>query len=147
MHTSIRAAVVVAVLALVVSACGSDGSDSGTASEPVSADDLNGSTYTSTSVTGQDLVEGTVVALTFEDGNLAVAGGCNTQTTAYEVDGGTLKWTGPPAATMMACSPELMAQDEWLGALFTAGATASLDGDTLTLTDGDVTLELQAAAT
>ncbi len=146
MRTSIRAALAVAALALVVSGCGSDGSDSGSATQPLTADDLDGSTYTSTSSTGKDLVEGTVVTLVFEDGRLAVSAGCNTQTGDFQVEDDTLKWTGPAAATMMACSPELMDQDAWLGALFSDGAGASLDGDTLTLTGDDVTLELSDAS-
>ena len=39
-----------------------------------------------------------------------------------------------------------MAQDQWLGEMFTAGATATLDGDTLTITDGDTTIELSDAS-
>jgi len=49
-----------------------------------------------------------------------------------------------PAATMMACSDELMAQDNWLNALFVDGVPATLDGDQLTLKNGDVEIVLEA---
>ena len=46
---------------------------------------------------------------------------------------------------MMACSDELMAQDQWLAELFAAGVGVSADGATLTLTSGDVTIVLSRA--
>ena len=52
-------------------------------------------------------------------------------------------WTGPAASSMMACDEDLTAQDAWLSDLFTTGADAGLDGDTLTLESGDVTLVLE----
>ena len=47
--------------------------------------------------------------------------------------------------TRMACSPELMNQDSWLAELLTSNPTIVVDGDTLTLTADDVTLELRAS--
>ncbi|HEX5826918.1 MAG TPA: META domain-containing protein, partial [Candidatus Limnocylindrales bacterium] len=58
----------------------------------------------------------------------------------YEIVDGALK-VGPMAMTEMACEEPLMAQDQWLAA-FLPGAAATLDGDTLTLAKGGVTLEL-----
>jgi heat shock protein HslJ len=133
----------VAVLAAVLGGCGSSDSDGSEGSaSPVSADDLDGTTYVSTSVEGHDLVTGTEVTLGFDDGSLAVSAGCNTQTADYELNDETLQWTGDPAATMKACSDELAAQEEWLRSLFVDGVNATADGSTLTLSDGDVTLEL-----
>jgi heat shock protein HslJ len=136
---------IAAVLFLLV-ACGSDsdsGDDSsgGSDSAPTQSD-LDGSTFTATSKTGSGLVEDSTITLSFEDGTMAVQAGCNNQSAAYEVDGGTLKWTSSPAGTLMACPPELEAQDAVLSDMFTSGVTASLDGTTLTLTDDDVKLVL-----
>lgn len=136
-----------AVLAvLTMAACGSDSdaSGDGTTTTGSGADaDLAG-TFESTSVSGRELVEGTQVRLTFEGGRMAANAGCNTMTGEYALTDGTLQWTGPAAATMMGCQPDLQAQDDWLAALLTDGAEANLDGDLLTLTSGTVTIELQA---
>jgi heat shock protein HslJ len=149
------------LLALTTAGCsdngGSDhassGQTSGSASSASSAPTtgavdtaavLDGTSYASTQVTGHDLVEGTVVTLAFDAGGLTVSAGCNTMFGAYAVDGGILQWTGHPASTMKACSDDLMAQDQWLTQLFTDGAAVTTDGSDLTLTSGEVTIELSA---
>jgi heat shock protein HslJ len=149
---SVAAAVIVAVVALAVAGCGSDDSSEATdasssqAGDAVTADDLAGSTYASTSVTGHDLVEGSTITLSFEGPRMSASAGCNIMSAAYEVaDDGTLAWTGEPAATMMACEDDLTAQDQWLIGLFQDGVTATSDGSTLTLTNDEVTIELAAA--
>ena len=101
-------------------------------------------TFASTEVTGHDLVPDTTISLVFEDGNLSANAGCNTMSAAYEVTDGNIAWSGPAAATMMACSDELTAQDEWLTELLTGGVDATQDGDTLTLTDVDLEIVLEA---
>jgi heat shock protein HslJ len=132
---------------LTVSGCGDDDSgDSGSDSTgtPVTADQLEGMTYNSTSVTGQDMVADTTVKLAFEADTMSVNGGCNAMGGPYAVDSGKLAWSGEPHSTMMACSDELTAQDDWLRQAFSDGfeATSEDDGNTLTLTQGDVTIEL-----
>lgn len=116
----------------------------GCGGDSVPAADLNGRTYTSTSVRGHELVEGTRVKLAFEDGRMSVNGGCNTMGADYEVDHGTLRWTGEVMSTLMGCAADLQAQDEWLNRLFTDGVDAEIDGDVLTLTTSEVSLELAA---
>jgi heat shock protein HslJ len=117
----------IAALLLCVTACGDseDGSasDVGSSATPTSAagdaatqEGLDGKTFVSTSVAGHELVEGTTVRLVFEEGRLAVEAGCNTQTAPYAVDASTVKWSGPPASTMMACPDPLHEQDLWLRA-------------------------------
>lgn len=135
----------VAATLLVLGACGSDDDDGGGSKSAPTQSDLDGSTFTATSKTGPGLVADSTVTLSFEDGTMAVQADCNTQSAAYEVDGGTLKWSGPPAATLKACPPELEAQDALLSGVFTSGVTATLDGTTLTLAnqDEDVTLVLE----
>lgn len=110
----------------------------------VDAGDLEG-TYVSTSVQGHDLVEGTEVTMTFENDTMSVSAGCNSMFGAYAVDAsGTLRWTGPPASTLIGCPDDLTAQDAWLTTLLTDGVVASRDGAALTLTSGDVVIVLSA---
>ena len=133
---------------LAVSGCGDDGDDSGasdtSSGSPVTADQLEGMAYNSTSVTGQEMVSGTTVKLAFEADTMSVNGGCNAMGGPYAVDSGKLAWTDQPHSTMMACSDELTAQDDWLRQAFSDGfeATSEDDGNTLTLTQGDVTIKL-----
>lgn len=143
--------VVLLLAALPLAGCGSedDSASDAAAAEPsgVTADDLDGSSYASTEVTGHELVEGTRVRLSFEDGTLAVSAGCNTMTAEYDVTGDRLAWSGPPAATMMGCLDDVAAQDEWLTSLFQTGATVQLvDGD-LELTQDEVVLTLEPSDT
>lgn len=139
--------VVLLAAALALTGCGSD-DDS--ASEPpasvtdsVTAEDLDGSSYASTEVTGHELVEGTRVQVSFEDGVLAVSAGCNTMSGAYAVTGEQLAWSGEPAATRMGCLEDVAAQDEWLTSLFQSGVTARLVDGGLELTQDDVVLTLE----
>jgi heat shock protein HslJ len=154
-----RIVVIVAALALSGVGCSDDqGSEQSTSgptsiatSTPatealVTAADLDGMSYVSTEVTGHDLVVGTVIDLGFAAGTLSVSAGCNSMVGQYGVDdGGNLRWTGHPASTMKACSDELMAQDQWLAQLFTEGVAATSEGADLTLTSGEVTIELSAS--
>jgi heat shock protein HslJ len=129
-------AALAATLALLA-ACGSDDEGGGGASPPETGD-LEASTFSSNDVSGHDLVEGSTITLSFQEGTMAVKAGCNTMTGEYDVSDGTLKWTRPPAATRMACpTGDLADQDQWLTQLFTDGMDASLDGGTLTLTNAD----------
>jgi heat shock protein HslJ len=134
-------------VALLVAACGSSGSSSpsgsGSSGSAPTAADLDGHTFTSTAVDGHDLVAGSSVRLTFEHGSMSANAGCNTMSSSYDVSDGTLAWTGHPMATMMGCSEDLMKQDTWLSGFLEQGAAATLDGDDLTLSGGDVTMHLQ----
>ena len=122
-----------AALALLT-ACGSD--DEGGGASPPEKADLEATTFSSSDVSGHELVEGSTITLSFQEGTMAVKAGCNTMTGDYEVSDGTLQWTGPAAATRMACpTGDLADQDQWLTELFTDGMDATLDGGTLTLTN------------
>ena len=133
----------VALSALALAACGSDG-DSASGSVPT-PDDLAGKAFESTDVTGYDLVEGTTITLGFEADTVGAQGGCNTQSGGYTITDGTLD-VGVMAATMMACDDALMAQDTWLNGFLTSSPEIALDGDTLTLTGSDATISLEAKA-
>jgi heat shock protein HslJ len=150
------AAAVALLLAGLLAGCGSsDDGDEGT--EPATttgpsgtpvADvaDLDGTTYESTSVEGHELVPGEPVRLVFDGDTMSVSAGCNTLFGEYQLTDGALAWAGDPASTMVACEPELADQDAWLTDLFTAGVDATSDGSTLTLTSGDVVIELADVA-
>jgi len=147
-RSALFAFAVVAVVTLAVG-CGDDASDSasGTTEPRTSAPDGLEGTYTSTSVTGHDLVAGSTIALTFDDGNLTAQAGCNTLGGSYRVTGSTLEVSNDMQSTMMACPPGYAEQDQWLTQFLTSGPTVSLDGTTLTLASGGVTMVLSAAPT
>ena len=84
---------------------------------------------------GHDLVEGSKVALSFEDGRISANAGCNTMNGAATWDGDTLQVAGPLAMTMMACDEALMDQDQWLSEFLTSSPALAVDGETLTLGD------------
>ena len=149
---SVAVAVMLALVFLGVAGCGSDDSsgatdesDTSASGAAVTGDDLEGTTYVSTSVTGYDLVEGSTINLSFEGPRMQLSAGCNIISAAYDVTDGTLAWTGEPAATMMACPDDLMAQDQWLIELFQDGVTATSDDSTLTLANDEVTIELASS--
>lgn len=102
---------------------------------------LNGRSFVSTTVTGHDLVPDSSVSLSFEDGRLAARPGCNNYSGPVSVTDGVLAWSGPAISTLMACSEELMAQDEWFNQLLTDGAALTVGENSLTLTAGGVSAE------
>lgn len=64
------------------------------------------------SLDGQPLVEGSSITLAFsEEGRIAGGGSCNRYNAAYTLTGEGLTF-GQAAATMMACAPELMEQEQ-----------------------------------
>jgi heat shock protein HslJ len=130
-------------LALLLTACGDDGGDddASTGGGDVTFDDLVGNSYVSSSVTGQELVDGSEITLTFIDGRVSALAGCNTQNGSADVEDGKLV-VGQLASTMMACEDALMAQDQWLAGFLEASPEIALADGTLTLTSDDVVLEL-----
>lgn len=144
--------------ALALSACGSDSDGAKTSTTKAdgatttttkaAADDieLDGKTFTSTSVLGHDLVDGTEITITFDKGSISVNAGCNSMNSEYEVADGTLSWTGTPMATMMGCEDDRQAQDQWITKLLTDGVEVALEDDLLTLTSGDVAIGLAPPA-
>lgn len=123
---------VLAVLGLLVAACGDD---SETSTGAV-GDELAGRTFLSTEST-RPLVDGTRIRLELgEDGSLRANAGCNHLLgDVTSTDDGVLV-VGLMGGTEMGCDPALHAQDEWLMSFLTSSPAWSLDGDTLTL-DGE----------
>jgi heat shock protein HslJ len=139
------------LLALALSACGDDddGGDVDTgdaAATEVTMADLDGRAFESTSITGHDLVENSTVSLTFAEGRISANAGCNTQNGDVEITDGRLTLTSELASTMMGCEEALMDQDQWLAGFLGGEPEIALDGDTLTLTAGDESMELTAEA-
>lgn len=152
----VRIGALSAALLLAATACGDSDSDAvkadtsdGAGTTTTVADgsgglDLDGKVFIATGAEGYTPVEGSDLTLTFDGGRLTVNGGCNTMGGDYEVTDGTLAWTGMPMSTEMGCADDLMAQDQWLSEFFTTGVEAALVDDTLTLTQDEVTITLEA---
>jgi heat shock protein HslJ len=142
-----RLTVVLTVLVLALAACGDDTSAGDADAQPAAPADLMGDLAGRTFVTGElvdprhTLVPGSQVTLTFENGRIAAAAGCNRLFAGAEVRDATLV-VDAVGGTQMACSPELMAQDEWLVALLEGSPQVTLSGDVLTLVRGDTKLTL-----
>lgn len=144
--------VLVLVLSVSLAACGSGSSGEaggtstttrGSSSDGPTTGDLAGHTFASREVTGRELADGATVVLAFDQHRLTVTGGCNTISGGYEVRDGTLRFTGAPASTEMACPDDArMAQDGWITELLTTGMQASLAGHELTLRTDGATLTL-----
>ena len=111
----------------------------------VPAIELAGRTFVSTAATGFELAPGVQITLTFDGDRLSATGGCNQLDSTWSVDGDVLV-VAEIASTRMACEPAtLMDQDTWLSSLLTSDPTVTLDGDTLTLTEGQSSITLAAA--
>lgn len=114
----------------------------------VNADDeLDGTSWTAQELqvdgTATRTAEGSVITATFEDDVVAGIASCNNYFGSYAVDGDSITF-GPIGTTLMACIPEYLAQETaYLAALATANRYA-VDGDTLTLFDGDTVLVVYA---
>jgi heat shock protein HslJ len=145
-----RALLATGLAALVLAGCGGDDDsddapdDSATAAAAApTADDLEGKAFVATEVAGGTIVDGSEIIVTFEDGAVIVAAGCNTQRGGYEIADGTMT-VDPLVATMMACDDALMAQDQLMADLLSAGPTVALDGDELTISSPTTTVTLTA---
>jgi heat shock protein HslJ len=133
-----------ALLALTLPSCGDEDPDATAKDEPaatLSLDDLHGRTFASVQVAGHRLVDDTQIRLGFENDQLSADAGCNHLFGTVAVDGDTLT-ASDIGGTEMGCPDGRNDQDAWVAEFLGAGPTAVLDGDTLTLTQGDVVIEL-----
>lgn len=146
-----RPLLLAACLLAIVTSCSDDadvmsGPGATSPGAGVTSAQLDGRTFTSTEVAGHDLVEGTVIRLTFEGDRLSTNAGCNTASGAYRIVDGVLRTEDDRETTMMGCTPQLEAQDQWLAGFLADAPDIVLDGEVLTLdgTDGgDVVITLQ----
>lgn len=115
-------------------------SASGSDAARTTRSDLDGKSFVATEVTGSHtLAPNSTITLAFEGGSLSANAGCNTMVGRYTLVGGKL--TAPQlASTMMACLGDLGDQDAWLGTFLGSSPAYTLDGDTLTLTNGTDTV-------
>lgn len=140
--TILAMVVAVACLAIALAACSSGRGGAAEAELPghrdATADDLDGNTFVSASVDGHDLVDDTVVTLTFTADTVSANAGCNTMSGGFTIDDGTLTVAPDMAQTAMACPEDLTAQDAWLAQFLQSGPDATFADDVLTLKrDGD----------
>lgn len=132
----------VAGLSMALTACGDD-----PAPQEPGALDLSGKTFIGDIATVADepypLVKGSMLRLSFEDGQIGASAGCNSMS-------GTAQWTdntlivddGSLAMTEMGCDEPLMAQDTWFADFLTASPTLIQDSGTLTMTSGKTAIVL-----
>lgn len=103
---------------------------------------LDGRTFLSVSVTQagveRALVPNARIRLDFRNGGqLSVAAGCNTMGATYRIENGKLLTSGG-ATTEIGCEQAAQAQDEWVFAFVLSSPVVDLDGNDLTLTQGDL---------
>jgi len=110
----------------------------------VTADDLEGQSFGSTTISGHELVPGTTVSLTFAEHRISAVAGCNTQNADVDVIGGRLQVTSELASTSFRCERQRQAQDRWIADFLRRGPVTVLEGSLLTLTEGDEVIELEA---
>lgn len=140
MRTSQITLLALVVLAPLIASCGDDTSGG---SEAL---DLDGRRFWSTSVTEDELdrplVDDTQIQLSFDDGQLGAAAGCNSMGGGYSVDGDVLV-VGDMFMTEMGCDPARHEQDEFVAGFLGSEPTVAVAGDQLTLSTAEVTIELE----
>lgn len=148
MRTSALRLLAVGLLAaLALSACGDDDEPVATdgGSEPRGA--ALAAAYLSVDVTEggepRPLVAGTQIQLSFDEGQVGAALGCNSMGGTYHLDGDVLVIDEGLSMTEMGCDPERHAQDEWFAGVLSSPPALAVEGDTLTITAGDTVVTFQ----
>jgi heat shock protein HslJ len=148
--TALVRCLLVGSLVLGAAGCGEDtdvtaGPDPSTPDGVVSAELLDGRTFTATSLEGHDLVPGTEVSLAFEADRLSTNAGCNTQSGGYRIEDATLVVADEWMSTLIGCPAELEAQDRWLAQFLAGSPRIELRDDRLVLRGADAAMTLSAA--
>ncbi|MDQ3739059.1 MAG: META domain-containing protein [Actinomycetota bacterium] len=139
------------VLAALTVGCGDDepaaGTQPATATDPVAStgpSELTGKAFVVTGANGYEPVPGSQIRVSFDERGVGGTGGCNSFAgPGWEVDAEVLRLEGSIGMTEMACDPTaLMDQDEWWAEFISSTPTVASDDDTLTLSNGDVTITL-----
>ncbi len=140
-------AALVAVSLLATGGCSDDSSVStGSQPEAVTVASLDGKSFVSTALTGQTLVPGSQITMSFDNGTLRASAGCNSIGGTYTVANSVLNGGEHFSSTLMGCDPDLMTQDAWLAGFLGAAPALSLDGDVLTMTAKGATLTMSPSA-
>ncbi|WP_183097724.1 META domain-containing protein [Nocardioides pelophilus] len=133
-----------ALLALTLSSCGDEDPTTMADDAPaatLSLADLDGRVFASVRVDGHELVDDTRIRLGFKGEELSADAGCNHLFGTVAVDDDTLI-ASDMGGTEMGCPDGRNEQDAWVTEFLGSGPAAVLDGDTLTLTQGDVVIEM-----
>lgn len=136
----------VVVFVLLAGACGHDeepvATGPGDGAGGVNRTVENPGDYLSVEVTENGmpkaLVDGTVIALRFVDGQVSVSAGCNSMGGPYSVDDGVLV-ADEFATTDMGCDPARHEQDSWVAGLLTSRPTVDITVDGVVLSNPTVT--------
>lgn len=123
--------------ALLLAACGDDENEPADATASV-----EGKTFLSVGSDNFEIVEGSTIRLTFQDGSIGAVAGCNNLGGSYVIVDGVLQ-VGDLVQTQMACDEALMDQDERLVEFLGSEPTVTIDGSDMTLTSGDASIDFQ----
>jgi heat shock protein HslJ len=106
---------------------------------------LDGREFLSVEVTEggskRELVPGTRIGISFTDGRVGLAAGCNSIGGSYRLEDGRLV-VGELSMTAIGCDAARHAQDDWLSRLVASRPLVTLDGSDLTLQAADTRLEM-----
>jgi heat shock protein HslJ len=97
---------------------------------------LTGTTWTVDTIldgaTASSSATASKAALTFADGTVEIAGGCNTGSAGYTTDGDMIRFENP-VMTRMACEPDLMKLEQAVLDVLQGEVTVRIEADRLTL--------------
>ncbi|MGW0182487.1 META domain-containing protein [Nocardia sp. NPDC003345] len=133
---ALRIGAALSLLVLAATAC-SDDEPGPAAPEPTPM----GHTYISTEVTGAPIPGGGPLTLTFADGRISAAAGCNTHTGAVDLRDHVLH-VSDLASTLIGCAGDRAGSDAWVGDLLRGDPTWGLERDRLTVTGKNTTVVL-----
>ncbi|HJS28208.1 MAG TPA: META domain-containing protein [Anaerolineales bacterium] len=103
-----------------------------------SGQSLTGRVWILTELNGRPPVQGTTISAEFrEDNRVSGTAGCNNYNTSYTVDGSSLTFSDPAAATLMACAEPVMIQEQAYFQALAATASFELRDDRMTWLDAD----------
>jgi heat shock protein HslJ len=127
-------------MALLATSCGSDdGSGAG------SQAGVEGREFWSTLVTDggepRALVDGTRITLRFNGDQIGASAGCNSMGGTFGLEDSTLT-VSDLFMTEIGCDPSRHDQDDFVASALMASPTIKLDGNSLTLTTSDATIQL-----
>jgi len=130
--------VALALPLVLLASCGDD-----TAAPPTGepAQTLDGRTFVGDQVTGHDLVKGSSLRLSFQDGRVEAQAGCNHLSGIGRLDGGVLVGR-IDVTTDMGCDPPLMDQDTWFSTFLGSRPEATVSAEALVLTKDGTTITL-----
>ena len=103
---------------------------------------LDGTSWTLTDLDGSP-VTGTAPTLAFTGYEVSGTGGCNTFNGGYETEANSIRF-GSIGSTMMACEDPALPQETIYFAALDGATSATVDGDTLTITGHAGTLTFAA---